>query len=83
MANETRAHIALVTGDLITSDGAIRWSIVWTGWRDCAPMPACSAAWAITRSTRVPRITWNATARGAGMRFLRQQTASLRFGNAR
>jgi predicted MPP superfamily phosphohydrolase len=81
MANELRAHLALVTGDLITGQGD--------------PLDACLRQLARLRAgagilgclgnhevyARSEKAT---TARGArlGIHFLRQQACGLRFGNA-
>jgi hypothetical protein len=56
MANETRPHLALVTGDLITSaqdplDDCLH------SWPACAPIAASLAAWVTMKSTRTPRTT--------------------------
>jgi predicted MPP superfamily phosphohydrolase len=81
MANETRAHIALVTGDLISFRGD--------------PLDACLERLALLRADAgtfgclgnheiyagTEDYTTEAGAR-LGMRFLRRETAPLRFGNA-
>jgi hypothetical protein len=81
MANETRAHLALVTGDLISSAGD--------------PLDACLAQLARLRADAgvfgclgnheiYAQAEAYATSRAArlGMRFLRRQAARLRFGGA-
>ena len=81
MANETRAHIALVTGDLTTAPGD--------------PLDACINQLARLRADAgifgclgnheiYARSEHYVTARGAevGMRFLRSAATNLRFGNA-
>jgi predicted MPP superfamily phosphohydrolase len=81
MANETRAHIGLVTGDLITARGD--------------PLDACLNQLANLRADAgvfgclgnheiYARAENYTTARGAilGMRFLRHEAAVLRFGKA-
>jgi predicted MPP superfamily phosphohydrolase len=80
-ANETRAHVALVTGDLISSSGD--------------PLDACLRQLARLRTDagtfgclgnheRYAFAEQHATDQGArlGIRFLRQQAAPLRFGGS-
>ena len=81
MANETRAHIALVTGDLITTR------------RD--PLDDCLDSLARLRADAgvfgcmgnheiyaAPRITWSAKARAGVCDSCATRAAPLRFGNA-
>ncbi len=65
MANETRPHLALVTGDLqSTTYIRILWTIASMRWRASKPMPASSAAWGIMRSTQIRKPTPSGKARG-------------------
>ncbi len=81
MANETRAHIALVTGDLISSAG--------DPLDDClnrlARVKSDAGTFGCLGNHEVyARSEDYTTRRGAelGMRFLRQQATDLRFGSA-
>ena len=80
MANETRAHMALVTGDLITIAARSAGSVPEPPGAACAPTRASSAAWEIMRF--MPKSKTTSTEQGArlGIRFLRKAAAPLQFG---
>jgi predicted MPP superfamily phosphohydrolase len=81
MANEAKAHVALVTGDLITSagdplDGCIR---------ELSRLRADAGVFGCMGNHEVYANCEDYTARQAallGMRFLRQEARTLRFGTA-
>ncbi len=81
MANETRANLALITGDLITRRGDPLDACLRQLAR-CAPMRACLDALVITRSTPKRRTTSTTQGRRIGIEFLRHQSKLLRFGSA-
>lgn len=78
MANELKGNIAVVTGDLVTSSG----DPLDTCLRQVARLRAEAGIYGCLGNHEVyARVTDRATAGGArlGIRFLRQQSASLRF----
>jgi len=81
MANETRAHLALVTGDLITSAGDPLDQCLnrLTGLRADAGIFGCMGNH--ERYAEAEEYVESAAAR-LGMRFLRETAAPLKFGNA-
>jgi predicted MPP superfamily phosphohydrolase len=80
-ANELKANLAVVTGDLISSRGDPLDACI----RQVARLKSDSGIWGCLgnheRYARVENYTTAAAAR-AGVRFLRSQTAPLRFGSA-
>ena len=81
MANEAKAHVTLVTGDLITApgdplDGCLR---------ELSRLRADAGVFGCMGNHEIYAQSEAYTARQAalfGMRFLRQETQTLRFGNA-
>ncbi|MGO9097868.1 MAG: metallophosphoesterase [Bryobacteraceae bacterium] len=81
MANELRAHLALVTGDLITGQGDPLDACL----RQLARLRADAGILGCLGNHEIYARSENATASGGarlGIRFLRQQSRQLRFGNA-
>lgn len=81
MANETRAHIALVTGDLVTAPGDPLEAAI----RQTARLRADAGIWGCLGNHEIYARCEDEAAelgRRAGIRFLRGESAPLRFGNA-
>ncbi|MCX6619504.1 MAG: metallophosphoesterase [Acidobacteria bacterium] len=81
MANETRAHLALVTGDLITAPGDPLGAAI----RQVARLKADSGIWGCLGNHEIYAGCEEETALlglRAGVRFLRRESQLLRFGNA-
>jgi predicted MPP superfamily phosphohydrolase len=81
MANELRAHLALVTGDLITGQGDPLDACL----RQLARLRADAGILGCLGNHEIYARSENATTSGGarlGIRFLRQQSRQLRFGNA-
>ncbi|MBZ5604811.1 MAG: metallophosphoesterase [Acidobacteriia bacterium] len=82
LANETRAHVALVTGDLISFQG----DPLDTCLKHLARLRADAGIFGCLGNHEIyagtERYTTEAGAR-LGMRFLRSKSAELRFGNAK
>ena len=80
-ANETRAHIAVMTGDLISTTGDPLDACI----RQIARLKSDTGIWGCLgnheRYAKVEDYTAQAAAR-LGVRFLRSQTEPLRFGNS-
>jgi predicted MPP superfamily phosphohydrolase len=81
MANETRAHLALVTGDLITGRG----DPIEACLKELSRLRADAGVFGCLGNHEIYAHTEDyTTRRGAqlGMRFLRQESRALRFGSA-
>lgn len=81
MANETRAHIALVTGDLISNPGDPLDACL----RHLAKLKSDAGIWGcLGNHEKYARVEQHTTEQGArlGIRFLRNQNQAFRFGEA-
>ncbi|MCC7496783.1 MAG: metallophosphoesterase [Bryobacterales bacterium] len=81
MANETRAHVALVTGDLITAAGDPLAAAI----RQVARLKSDAGIWGCLGNHEIYADCEDEATRlglAAGVHFLRQQARLLRFGNA-